>query len=250
MENALNTATTSDTGPITTPQQGKRPAILLKIAVPLFLFVFLMASIMLANLASPITQPIDDAWRKIVGQSPDSSFYLSPLPMFFQHLGEAIGALAILVSAILYIAAGRWRTGLFIVVTFLGCVGAFSQFFKHLVSRERPATNEALDLWGPLFHTDHGSFPSGHSVTAGAVAIILLALIPPTWTWAKKAWPLLALFLTLGMMWQRTLINAHWLSDTLSGVCLGIAGALLFWWLFYPGIQADKTRKIWFLPQR
>ena len=51
----------------------------------------------------------------------------------------------------------------------------------------------------------------------------------------------------LGMMWQRTLINAHWLSDTIFGLVAGAAGALLMWWAFWPLLQKDHGRPVWFL---
>ncbi|MNJ04708.1 hypothetical protein D3C73_1655920 [compost metagenome] len=48
------------------------------------------------------------------------------------------------------------------------------------------------------------------------------------------------------MVWQRTLINAHWLSDTLFGLVAGVAGALLVWWAFWPLLQRDYGRPVWF----
>ena len=42
--------------------------------------------------------------------------------------------------------------------------GLFSQGMKNLVDRPRPAADETLGLFGPLFTVDHGSFPSGHAV--------------------------------------------------------------------------------------
>lgn len=228
----------------------RRPAALIKYAGIFALLPLLVAVVLLINTDSPFFQPLDDAWRAFIGASPESTFYLTPLPMFFQHLGEALGALAFLIAAVAFAVCGRWRTGLFIFVAFLGSVGAVSQAFKHLVSRARPADDSANNLFGPLFDTDHGSFPSGHSVTAGVAVIILLALIPASWSWARKAWPVVCAFITLGMMWQRTLINAHWLSDTLSGVCLGVACGLLFWWLFYPGLRKEQGKTPWFLSRK
>lgn len=226
-----------------TPTQ--RPRKLLAIAGGFFAFVLIMAAILLINTSNPIVKPIDNAWRELIGQSPDSSLYQTALPMFFQHLGEMLGMLAFLVATIVFFVLGRWRTALYVFTSFLGSA-LVSQFFKHLVDRERPATEEAHGLWGPLFSVDHGSFPSGHSVTAGVTAIILLALIPAGWHTVRKFWPLVAAFLVFGMMWQRTLINAHWLSDTMSGICLGISCGLLLWWAFYPGLAKEQGRPFWF----
>ena len=89
-----------------------------------------------------------------------------------------------------------------------------SQLTKNLVHRPRPATDIENGLFGPLFSVDHGSFPSGHSVTAGFVIVGVAALFPAG---KRLVWWIIAAVIGGGMIWQRTLINAHWLSDTVLG---------------------------------
>jgi undecaprenyl-diphosphatase len=46
------------------------------------------------------------------------------------------------------------------------------------------------------------------------------------------------------MMWQRTLTNAHWLSDTVAGAALGLGGALLLWWFMQPWLDAEQREHL------
>lgn len=88
---------------------------------------------------------------------------------------------------------------------------------KQFIGRGRPST---LEEFGPYVfhpfeftHTFQG-FPSGHSTTAGAIAMILV-LWYPRWRWL--IWP-------LGMVLAsaRIAANAHYLSDVVAGYSIGI----------------------------
>ncbi|MGP3983576.1 phosphatase PAP2 family protein [Streptomyces sp. KR80] len=98
------------------------------------------------------------------------------------------------------------------------------QTLKHLVDRPRPGN--------PLVRVDHGSFPSGHVAGTAFLVVVVGALIVPAV--ARRAWWLGSTLLTLAMMWSRTWLHAHWLSDTLAGATTGAGAALLLWWLFAP----------------
>ncbi|MET0734734.1 MAG: phosphatase PAP2 family protein [Microbacterium sp.] len=226
----------------------RRPAALLGWALGLIAAFALMGVLVALNADAPFTQPVDAWWRAIVGAAPDGGSHTWWLPMFFQYLGEAPGALVmiILIPAGLAIV-GRWRSALFFLSACLFSMGLLSQGMKNLVDRPRPAVDEILGLFGPLFSVDHGSFPSGHAVSAGVLVFAVAALIPPVHRIARTAWWIFGGLVMLGMMWQRTLINAHWLSDTFFGLAAGAAGALLMWWLFWPLLQKDHGRPVWFL---
>lgn len=225
----------------------RRPRAMLAWSLGLVAAFALMGLLVGLNPAAPFTQPLDDWWRALVGVSADGSIHTSAVPMFFQHLGEGPGALVgvVLIPAVLAIV-GRWRSGLFFLTVTLVGPGLFSQGMKNLVDRPRPAVDETLGLFGPLFRVDHGSFPSGHAVMAGALVVGIAALIPATRRTARTLWWTVGGLILLGMVWQRTLINAHWLSDTVFGLVAGIAGALLMWWAFWPLIQRDHGRPVWF----
>lgn len=201
-----------------------------------------------ADPAAPWTQAIDDAWRTAIGASPDSDAYTGPVAMFFQHLGQLPGfaVMFVLLPAVLAIL-GRWRSALFVIAVQLAGPGLVSQLVKNLVDRPRPAADAAAGLFGPLFTVDHGSFPSGHAVSAAAIAITVFALIPPYRRGLRIAWGVIGALLMVGIVWQRTLISAHWLSDTIAGLIAGAGVALVLWWAFQPWLRGDDGRAVWFL---
>lgn len=195
------------------------------------------------NPSAPWSQGIDDAWREMIGVGPDSGAYTWFLPMLFQALGQLPGAIALmLLLPIGLIIVGRWRSALFVLAVQLAAPGLVSQLLKNTVNRPRPAANGAEGLFAPLLQVDHGSFPSGHSVSAGALAVILLALLPLSRRWVKVAVIGVDGVLIVGMILQRTLINAHWLTDCLVGVCAGAGVALVLWWAFQPLLRHDRDR--------
>ncbi|KRA24591.1 hypothetical protein ASD65_09350 [Microbacterium sp. Root61] len=226
----------------------RRPQAMLWWSLGLLAAFALMGLFVGLNPSAPFTQPLDDWWRALVGASTEGSLHTTAVPMFFQFLGEAPGALLTVILIPVGLAiVGRWRSALFFLTTTLVGPGLFSQGMKNLVDRPRPATDEALGLFGPLFQVDHGSFPSGHAVSAGALVIGIAALIPSARRTARKVWWVIGALLMLGMLWQRTLINAHWLSDTIFGLVAGVSAALLMWWAFWPLLQRDYGRPVWFM---
>ena len=226
----------------------RRPVALLVWALALLAAFAVMGLLVALSAEGPFTQPVDDWWRRIVGAAPDGGSHTWFLPMFFQHLGEAPGALfmVILLPAGLAVV-GRWRSALFVFASCMVALGLYSQGMKNLVDRARPAADDALELFGPLFEVDHGSFPSGHAVSASALVFLVAALIPSTRRALRSAWWIIGALIMVGMMWQRTLINAHWLSDTFFGLVAGAAGVLLMWWAFWPWLQRDYGRPVWFV---
>lgn len=228
-------ATTSTSPPDLDPSvRVKRPARFLA-AGSLVLAVFVAFGLHIAlDPLHPLTQPLDDAWRRLVGS--DHGPETGPVPMFFQYLGEGPGALVLLllIPIVLFIVR-RWRSALFFMAANAATI-LVSQLTKNLVHRPRPAEDLDAGLFGPLFRVDHGSFPSGHSVTAGFVIVGIAALIPAG---KRLVWWIVAALIGIGMVWQRTLINAHWLSDTVFGLAAGAATTLIMWWAFYTLLRKD-----------
>lgn len=191
------------------------------------------------DVAHPFVQAMDDAWRRLAGSAPGPE--TAPLPMFFQQLGQGLGAVLfiVLLPGVLF-AVRRWRSELFVLSAMLGST-LVAQVAKNLVDRPRPAADEAAGLYGPLFQVDHGSLPSGHSVTMGFIIIAVAALIQAARRWI---WWIAGVLLALGMIWQRTLINAHWLSDTLAGLAAGAGATLILWWAFAPLLDRDRGKPL------
>lgn len=104
-----------------------------------------------------------------------------------------------------------WSAVYFAAVLALGA--AAIQLVKHLVGRSRPGEM--------LVQSDLGSFPSGHAASAAVIAVVMCVLFARTWVVVVGALYIVA------MMFSRTLLGVHWLSDTFAGVLLGAAVALV-----------------------
>ena len=112
------------------------------------------------------------------------------------------------------------RAGFLIAV--LAFSGLASQVIKHLFGRARPSL---IDMVGP-FHFDlmamkstYASMPSGHAVSAFAMAVSL------GWMAPRLRWPLLGLALLIAI--SRVVISAHYPSDVIAGAGLGVFSAVL-----------------------
>jgi undecaprenyl-diphosphatase len=83
---------------------------------------------------------------------------------------------------------------------------------KKLTGRKRPCAIEP-HCWATLLPPDQFSFPSGHTITAFAVAIAL-----------SQFYPNLAiglLFCAVSVAASRILLGMHFLSDVLAGAAIG-----------------------------
>ncbi len=235
-------------GSSTRPVTVVRPPWMLWTALGLLIVFIALALGVLAAPDAPWSQALDDLWRGLVGVGPDSWLPAFALAQLFQHLGQLPGAvLMMILLPLALVLVGRWRSALFVIAVQLAGPGLLSQLTKNLVDRPRPVEDTVAGLFGPLVQVDHGSFPSGHSVSMAAIIITVLALIPASAVWARRIWIVLGILLAAGMVWQRTLINAHWFSDTCAGLIGGTAVAVLLWWAFLPWLRRDHERRVWFL---
>lgn len=98
--------------------------------------------------------------------------------------------------------------------------GIASQILKHLIGRARP---RLMDQLGP-FHFDpmtfkavQASFPSGHTITAFAIAWTLGLFLP------KRRIALFSLAVLVAL--SRVVLGSHYPGDVVAGAAIGIAAA-------------------------
>jgi undecaprenyl-diphosphatase len=98
----------------------------------------------------------------------------------------------------------------------------FSQL-KRITGRRRPCQIEP-HCWATLLPPDQFSFPSGHTMTAFAVAIPLSMFYPTL--------SIGLLFCALSIAMSRILLGMHFLSDVVAGALIGTALGYLGYFAF------------------
>lgn len=91
---------------------------------------------------------------------------------------------------------------------------------KRLFGRERPCATES-HCWSLLLPRDRFSFPSGHSITAFAIALSLGLWYP--------ALLVGLMFCALSVAASRVILGLHYLSDVIVGLAIGmVIGVMAF----------------------
>lgn len=188
-----------------------------------------LAMLVLACLALPADLP---AARWAAGREYPRA--LRELMSIAEALGHGVGVTLVVITVFVLDPTVRRGLPRFIAAVALGGLGA--NLIKLVISRDRPG---AVDLmrtevaqtfgdWLPLAHNGslHQSFPSAHTATAVAMALMLSVLYP------RGRWWFGTLAVCVGA--QRVLGGAHFVSDVLAGAAVG--------WLVAIGISSVKRR--------
>lgn len=95
---------------------------------------------------------------------------------------------------------------------------------KHGVKRERPDRQVmTFPRHGvPYSGKPYDSFPSGHSLHLGAITAALSHWMPKPWR--TLLWPVAA-----GVAGTRLVLLAHWLTDVVAGLAIGIGLEAVLW---------------------
>ena len=156
---------------------------------------------------------MDVWWHDLmVSTETDPGIFLAWIP------GNLGGILGMIITAVvlvgLFLLRKRWwdAANLAIAIVIVVAIGAP---MAAIIARVRPDDSLAESV--------ATSFPSGHTAVATTVVITLGLLLRRWYIWTFGAvW-------VVWMMWGRTYLHAHWLSDVIAGLLEGIAVATLVW---------------------
>ena len=132
------------------------------------------------------------------------------------------------------IAAAWTEIGLLCGFAFVSIAGSgiITNIIKQVVGRGRPVvfdSSGAFSLLPLQFDYAQASFPSGHSTTVGALAVVIAVIVP------RVKWPA---FLICGLIASsRVFVSAHYPSDVVTGFLLGAA----FTWYYAISLSLAGT---------
>ncbi|QTV79099.1 phosphatase PAP2 family protein [Microbacterium sp. NIBRBAC000506063] len=183
----------------------------------------------LANPATPWFVAVDTAWHAWVVSLRTDALTAFEIGVDIATGGPVGGSVLMIVPLAVLLVLRRWWAALYYGLGVL-LAGTLSQIAKHLVARERPLDG--------LWHVDFGSFPSGHMTTFTFFIVAMWVLLPRRWAVIAGS------VLLVHEVFNRTYLGAHWLSDTVAGLALGAAVALLLWAAFARRIARQPRPKM------
>jgi undecaprenyl-diphosphatase len=127
-----------------------------------------------------------------------------------------------------------WTSAYFFLCVALS--GLLTNVLKRLVGRSRPKLLDQQDVYAMqpfTFKSDWASWPSGHTTTIVAVALVL-AIFAPRWRI-----PLLVIAVLIGL--SRVIVNAHYLSDIVAGAMIATLTVLV--------VTNQFTKRHWLNPK-
>jgi len=181
----------------------------------LLLVAVVLAASLVVDPLHPWFQPFDDWWLDLVAshRSPP----LTSVAEFLDRAGSTYVTLPIRLFALaVLLIRRRWTQTVAFVMAVVAseiCIGPL----KALVDRPRPVER--------LVETTSASFPSGHAIAAAVTAFGLVIAFLPRGR-RRLHWIIGATLVAGCMAWSRTYVAAHWATDTIAGVCIGVGLAV------------------------
>ncbi|MFB3738052.1 MAG: phosphatase PAP2 family protein [Candidatus Velamenicoccus archaeovorus] len=165
------------------------------------------------------TVPFIGRWDEVVYRAMDDvrGVVLSGIARALNVIGGGVVTIPLRGVIALWLAIRRrWRAFATWVLTWVAAEVVLSAA-KAFFHRGRPPA--------ALVATSGSSFPSGHAVAAAATAVALVLVLLPAGG-RRRTWEAAAVAFATLMALSRVYLNAHWLSDVVTGVLLGTGVAL------------------------
>lgn len=198
-------------------------AVLIRLSLPALFLLVAGAVTLVASDNNPSFQTVDDAWYHVMLAS--RLPWLTTANRVLDFAGNS-GMVIYATALFLVLLRRHLRLAFFVAGANLGALG-LTHLLKFLVDRPRPVDR--------LVPVDSGSYPSGH-VSATVAAMLTTAIVlGRLWFWISGA------ILSVAMMYSRTYLGVHWLSDTVAGALLGAGLTLLLWAIVKDKCQLRHT---------
>lgn len=195
----------------------------------IFLFIFIIVVVTLAHI---FADPLYMEWFKANNTDDPNSIYTKTT-----DLGKVDPYLIISFIVMMVISTWKmqptskldlvkwhhWFMGVYFIFTAIAFSGLLTLLLKNIFGRVRPNANDGSAIW-QSFPFEGGydflSFPSGHSTTAGAIAMIIYFFAP--------RFALLGFAFAVWIGFSRLGVGAHYPADILAGLAVGI----IFTWIY------------------
>lgn len=172
---------------------------------------------------------LDAEWMEEIVEH-RSPFWEVPARVFDFIGGGWFGVLVVPVGiAVAFLIARRpWAASAFILGSAVS--SGMVQLLKAVFGRHRP-----LEI---LLSLESPSFPSGHTANAATIVVLLALLLRRRWIAVAGVGYVVLMALS------RTYLGAHWVTDTVGGILVGAAMAVLVWVIFARRLGVESTHGI------
>lgn len=172
-----------------------------------------------------VFQPVDAAWYGFIQEHRNQ--FLLQMSLLLDWLGYD-GIFIFQGVVVLLLLKNHLQCALFAAAATISVL-FMSRLMKFIVDRARPE--------GQLATTHTPAFPSGHTTATVAAVVAAGFIFARVWIWVIGA------CLVVLVMFSRTYLQVHWLSDTVAGMLLAAGIVTLLWmWFQTKCAPADSSR--------